>query len=76
MVGAKLVAIAKIVQMMTGTVGASGEVRGNPNILAGKKLEVKGVGQRFAKEYRVEKATHRIGGKDGYKTSFELKQVI
>jgi len=47
---------------------------GIPSILAGKVVELDGVGGTFNNSYYVTSATHRIGG-DGYRMSFEVEAL-
>ena len=46
--------------------------RGNPQIRAGTKVKIAGVGTRFGGEYLVTKSTHVMRGTKGYETEFEI----
>ena len=50
---------------------AEGTSIGNPEIRAGKQVEIKGVGQRFSGHYSVTRAIHRYD-LSGYTTEFEF----
>jgi phage protein D len=49
---------------------ADGTCEGDPRVVPGAKLNVKGVGTRFKGTYVVSKATHSIQGGGGYFTKF------
>lgn len=53
-------------------VEADGLTFGNPNLLAGKTIEVKGVGQRFSGKYFVTSTTHTYTAAEGYTTQFSI----
>jgi uncharacterized protein involved in type VI secretion and phage assembly len=50
---------------------AEGTCRGNPNVKAGTKVKVEGIGQRFSGTYRVSRSVHRYDS-SGYTTRFEI----
>lgn len=50
---------------------AEGTSRGNPNIKAGVKVKIEGIGKRFSGTYRVSRSVHRYS-RDGYTTGFEI----
>jgi len=50
---------------------AEGTCRGNPNIRAGTKVEIRGIGTRFSGTYRVSRSVHRYDI-SGYNTRFEI----
>ncbi len=49
------------------------ECLGNPEIIPGKNVRIKGVGKRFNGKYYVIRATHNLGA-GGYTTSLELRR--
>jgi phage protein D len=55
-----------------GFLEAEGVCRGDPRLLAGSKIEVKGVGSRFAGKYVVTSTTHVFKGERGYDTHFRI----
>ena len=54
-------------------VTGSAETIGVPDLRAGTVIQMLGVGLRFEGDYRIDEATHDIGG-DGYKTSLKLRR--
>jgi phage protein D len=50
---------------------AEGTCLGDPEVQAGAKVEIKGVGDKFSGTYLVTRAIHRYG-RDGYTTRFEI----
>jgi phage baseplate assembly protein gpV len=52
-------------------VEAEGICNGNPQVLAGWKVIIKGVGTRFSGKYFVTSATH-VYGENGYRTTFNI----
>ncbi len=48
-----------------------GRCKGNPDVRAGSKVELKGIGQRFSGHYQVTRAVHRYDFQ-GYYTDFEI----
>jgi uncharacterized protein len=54
-------------------VQASGATVGLPDLRAGRRVQVVGLGPRFDGEYFVTKSTHTLGD-DGYKTEFEARR--
>jgi len=55
------------------SVKASGTTIGLPDLRAGRKLEIAGLGDRFNGEYYVTSSTHVIG-ESGYRTDFEARR--
>jgi uncharacterized protein involved in type VI secretion and phage assembly len=51
---------------------ADGRCVGNPNVRAGCKVQIKGVGTRFGGDYLITQSTHVIRGTAGYETEFEV----
>jgi Bacteriophage probable baseplate hub protein len=56
-----------------GLISGTAETIGVPDLRAGQVIQLLGVGPRFEGEYRIDEATHDIGG-DGYKTSLTVKR--
>jgi len=50
---------------------AEGTCLGDPEVQAGAKIEIKGIGDKFSGTYLVTRAIHRYGS-DGYTTRFEI----
>lgn len=51
---------------------AEGRCVGSPQIRAGGKVTIQGVGNRFGGDYLVTQSTHVIRGGTGYETAFEI----
>jgi uncharacterized protein involved in type VI secretion and phage assembly len=51
---------------------AEGEATGDPNVQAGRKVNITGVGERFSGEYFVTRATHTYGSGAGYNVRFSV----
>ena len=66
----KALAQALLDKLANGYVAAEGVTDGNPEIKAGAKVSVSGVGQRFSGTYRVAAATHVLRGGSIYETHF------
>lgn len=60
-------------ELRKGMVEASGETIGLPDLRAGRKLQVDGVGDRFSGMYYVTESTHTIND-GGYKTTFKARR--
>ena len=56
-----------------GLVSGTAETIGVPDLRGGQIVTMLGVGRRFEGDYRIDEATHSIGG-DGYKTSLTVKR--
>jgi phage protein D len=66
----KALAQALLDKLANGYVAAEGVCDGNPDIKAGAKVSVSGVGQKFSGTYRVAAATHVLRGGGIYETHF------
>jgi phage protein D len=53
-------------------VGAYGSCDGNPDVRAGKTVELDGLGTNYNGKYRCTSTTHIYGGSSGYLTRFEV----
>ena len=51
---------------------AEGEAMGDPNLQAGCKVKIAGVGERFSGEYFVTRATHTYGNGKGHNVRFSV----
>jgi len=60
-------------QRAEGLLKGNGESIGLPEILAGKNIELKGLGRKFSSTYYIEKANHSITS-SGYKTTFNVRE--
>lgn len=60
---------ARVLEFVTG----NGSSIGLPDLRAGCKLILKGLGTRFSGDYYVTQATHRIGS-SGYETTFQVRR--
>jgi phage protein D len=58
-----------------GMVEATGETVGLPNLRAGRKVEIRGLGERFDGIYYVTETTHSIGD-GGYRTNFKARREM
>jgi phage protein D len=56
-----------------GLVSGTAETIGVPDLRGGQIVTLLGVGRRFEGEYRIDEATHIIGG-NGYRTSLSVKR--
>ena len=56
-----------------GLVKGAGQTIGIPELLAGKNIELKGLGTKFSKAYYIESTSHVISG-SGYQTTFNVKE--
>lgn len=68
------IAESKLSELQMARARGHGEADGNPDIMAGKILELKEMGERFSKKYYVTRAAHRMTG-SGYRTTFEVKEI-
>ena len=57
-------------KLANGYIAAEGVTDGNPDIRAGAKIHVTGLGQKFSGTYRVATATHLLRGGGTYETHF------
>ena len=61
--------------LRNGIVEASGETIGLPDLRAGRKVEISGLGDRFSGLYYVTETTHTIGDR-GYQTRFKARREM
>ncbi len=60
-------------ELRKGMVEANGETVGLPGLLAGRKVRISNLGERFSGEYYVTETTHTIGNA-GYRTTFKARR--
>lgn len=56
-------------------INGEGSCLGNPQIRAGKNIEIKGIGDRFSGIYYVVSSSHTINREEGYMTKFKVKRT-
>jgi phage protein D len=61
---------ATLDDVTAGFVQATGECAGNPKVIAGSQVEIKGVGTKFGGTYYLTAVRHTITTKDGHVTAF------
>ncbi|TEB15322.1 Phage late control gene D protein (GPD) [Pelotomaculum sp. FP] len=66
-------ALAILNRLAEGLIKGDGGCIGLPEIRAGVVVELKGLGQKFSRRYRVESSTHTMGS-SGYATNFRVKE--
>jgi phage protein D len=71
---AKQLATNRLKQIGEALVEAKGKTIGVPDLRAGSKIEIRGLGTRFSGTYLVSSSTHSIGD-SGYTTDFSAKKV-
>lgn len=67
--------VGKLLPKLNRRQTATGACVGDPQIQAGRVLQVEGVGETFGGRYRIVGATHTLDG-SGYRTSLELRKEI
>ncbi|MCX5357761.1 phage baseplate assembly protein V [Streptomyces sp. NBC_00124] len=67
------VAKSVLTDLMAGMYEGQGSCVGLPELVAGKYVEIRGVGKRFSGTYRARKVTHRIDS-GGFRTDFSITQ--
>ena len=71
---AQQVARGQLETMALAYITGSGACQGNPQLRAGRVIEIAGVGKRFSGLYYVTSATHSHVRDSGYHTEFEVKR--
>jgi phage protein D len=64
------VAQALLDRLSAGYIEVEGQCAGNPNIQAGTKINITGVGSRYNGKYLITRALHHYSAKGGYKVKF------
>lgn len=72
---ARALAEGRLKEIASELVKASGATVGAPELMAGKVIEIGGVGPRFGGKYRLTQTTHTLGT-SGYTTSFQARKEI
>jgi hypothetical protein len=67
--------IGELIPKLNKRMTATGTALGDPNISAGKVLQISGVGVQFGGRWRVTEATHTLDS-GGYHTQFQLRKEI
>jgi phage protein D len=62
-------------KQLEGMVQASGATVGLPDLRAGRKVQISGLGPRFQGEYFISESTHTID-ESGYRTRFTAKRNV
>jgi uncharacterized protein len=65
-------ALGQFQDMAIAYITGEGTCQGNPNLRAGKVVEILGLGKRFSGLYYIKTAEHSYSGNLGYKTSFTV----
>jgi uncharacterized protein involved in type VI secretion and phage assembly len=60
------------IDIAAGDIQAEGVINGNPKLLAGGMLQVKGAGTRFSGKYLLSSVSHEWSPEEGYRTSFKV----
>ncbi|WP_406335890.1 phage baseplate assembly protein V [Streptomyces sp. NBC_00203] len=67
------VAKSVLIDLLEGMYEGQGSCVGLPELVAGRYVEIRGVGKRFSGTYRARKVTHRIDS-GGFHTDFSISQ--
>lgn len=67
--------LSELLPRLNNRLTGSGNTVGNPDIKAGKVINLEGLGEEFSGLYRITSATHTIDS-GGYKTSFEARKEV
>jgi hypothetical protein len=68
-------ALVELLERLNSRLTGSGSAVGNPEIRAGRVIDLQGLGERFSGLYRITSATHTFDS-GGYKTSFEVRYEV
>ncbi|HBB31328.1 MAG TPA: hypothetical protein DDZ80_10520 [Cyanobacteria bacterium UBA8803] len=71
---AKQIALGQFNQMALTYITGEGTCLGNPELRAGKVIEIANIGKRFSGLYYVTAATHTYAKEEGYQTQFTVKR--
>ena len=71
---AKQIALGQFNEMALTYITGEGTCLGNPELRAGKVIEIANIGKRFSGLYYVTAATHTYGREEGYQTQFTVKR--
>src|SRR5262249_1321723 len=67
--------LAELIPSLNSRVTGSGSVVGDPALIAGRVVQLEGLGREFGGRYRITSATHTIDS-SGYRTNFEGRKEI
>ena len=67
--------LSELLPRLNNRLTGSGSTIGNPQIKAGRVIDLQGLGEQFSGLYRVTSATHTIDS-GGYKTSFDCRKEV
>ena len=67
--------LSELLPRLNNRLTGSGSTIGNPNIKAGKVINLEGLGDQFSGLYRVTMANHSFDS-GGYRTSFEVRKEV
>jgi uncharacterized protein len=67
--------LGELLPRLNNRLTGSGSTIGDPDIKAGRVIDLQGLGGQFGGLYRVTSATHTIDG-SGYRTSFEVRKEV
>lgn len=71
---AEQMALGQFQDMAIAYITGEGSCQGNPNIRAGKVIEIAGVGKRFSGLYYINSVEHSYSRDRGYQTSFTVRR--
>lgn len=67
--------LSQLIPSLNGRLTGSGSVVGDPALIAGRVVQLEGLGKEFGGRYRITTATHTIDS-GGYRTRFEGRREI
>jgi uncharacterized protein len=67
--------LAELIPSLNGRVTGSGSVVGDHALIAGRVVQLEGLGREFGGRYRITSATHTVDS-SGYRTTFEGRKEI
>lgn len=67
--------LSELLPALNNRLTGSGNCVGNPNIKAGKVIQLDGLGEEFSGLYRITSSTHSFDA-SGYRTSFEARKEV
>ena len=68
------IALGQFKDMAIAYITGEGNCQGNPDLRAGKVVEIAGVGKRFSGLYYIMNVEHYYSLNQGYKTSFNVRR--
>jgi hypothetical protein len=67
--------LSELLPRLNNRLKGTGSTIGNPDIKAGRVIDLKGLGDQFSGLYRITSATHTLDN-GGYRTNFEVRKEI